>query len=243
MTFSDSKIKQCFEQASNTYDQHSKVQQAVGLALIAQLKNFKGGEVLDLGCGTGVTTNTLCSTIKLSGITLSDISQALVQKTAEKIASYSPISWPMDFDSDWHNLPMFDLIFSNMAMQWSVNIAILIERCFTHLHKGGYLAFSIPLDGTFAQLRAIGVNVNHFYSPEDIEKNLLSCSFCIRSINIIEYLEPYKTMFEALHNIKKVGANCTLKAHNTLILNRKILLNPGVLNYKIGFFVVQRVHK
>jgi len=46
-----------------------------------------------------------------------------------------------------------DLAFSNLGFNWSVNLEETFKMMFKQLKRGGILAFSIPIDDNFKQLK------------------------------------------------------------------------------------------
>ena len=55
-------IQNSFNSVKDTYDNYSEIQQTIGSDLISYLLNFDKNSyenILDLGCGTGITTQKL----------------------------------------------------------------------------------------------------------------------------------------------------------------------------------------
>src|SRR5947209_2356110 len=80
-------IKECFNKAADTYDQHNKVNELIGMKLINSLlihsKKFK--HIIDLGCGTGTTTHSLASHFNYKNFYAIDISDKLLLKAKERL--------------------------------------------------------------------------------------------------------------------------------------------------------------
>src|SRR5262249_1998089 len=142
-------------QAEETYDDNCQVQREIGNRLIELVVNDRREfqRIIDLGCGTGLVTAQLANQINYRDFHAIDIADLLLAKAKERLAHHSIQTYSAYFD----RLPTydfsFDLVFSNMALQWS-RCLIASLTCFASLlTPGGLFAFSIPLPGTFNELK------------------------------------------------------------------------------------------
>ena len=177
-------IQKSFEKALHTYDDEAVVQLQVSKLLINYLVQLKSSpkKALDLGCGTGLVTTHLCKAFSISSLHLNDFSQALLTKACDRLKTFHPQGLLFNFDQQWSGKGLYDLIFSNMALQWSFDIPKVFEKCHSNLKQNAMLAFSLPLKGSFFEL-----------NPHRL----------FRSIHLMIYVRIYPTLdFISLKQIK-----------------------------------------
>ena len=107
------------------------------LALVDVHPNLK---VVDLGCGTGELTRQLADSLPGSDVTGLDSSPQMLEKAA-------PFTGPhLNFEHGEQSqlTGVWDLIFSNAALQWSENHPELIPNLYRKLAAGGQIAVQVP---------------------------------------------------------------------------------------------------
>lgn len=235
-----SRIQKSFEKALHTYDDEAIIQLQAGHFLIHTLSEITPyyQEVIDLGCGSGLVTADLCNKLYIDSLYLNDLSPLLLEKACHRLQSFQPEALLFNFDKPWNCNRFYDLIFSNMAFQWSFNIHYLFNECYSHLKSSGVLAFSLPLKGTFFKLHPN--QMIQFHSFGDIKNILNEKGF--RIIKSHEYMleQKYKTQLNALRSIKKCGAHYIPYPTSSKILKRSKLFLPSTLVYSIGIFIAKR---
>ncbi|MDQ6955836.1 MAG: malonyl-ACP O-methyltransferase BioC [Mariprofundaceae bacterium] len=153
-------VKRAFSGAAETYDHHAVLQREIGDRLIAHLDFTKIApkRILDIGCGTGYVTRLLTQKFKKSHVTGLDLSESMVRHARKQHGIRLP----------WHGkrhhciadgcaLPFtdasFDLVTSNLAMQWVANPADMLAEMRRTLAPGGLMLFSTFGRRTLAELR------------------------------------------------------------------------------------------
>lgn len=153
-------VKRSFSSASETYDHHAVLQREIGDRLVAHLDFTKidPKRILDIGCGTGYVTRLLSQKFKKSQVTGLDLSESMVQHTRKQHTMRLP----------WHGkrhhcvadgcaLPFadasFDLVTSNLAMQWVANPEDMLAEMRRVLAPGGLMLFATFGRRTLAELR------------------------------------------------------------------------------------------
>lgn len=232
-------IKACFNKAVDTYDNNCNIQLQAGLNLIHHLTylNLSPNSLIDLGCGTGIMTKLLADKYKnYQQFHAVDIADKLLKKAQEKLATYQIFFQEKDFEYFFNNQNIvFDLVFSNMALQWSRNISYLLRDIYKNLAVGGVIAFSIPVAGTFKELEST-IFFNEF---ELINTLLIQHNFKIISSNCVALKAEFPSIIAASRSIKAVGANyCNSDKNNfyQLLQSRKSN-QPVNLTYNIGYFI------
>jgi len=107
------------------------------LKLVEVRPNLK---VVDLGCGTGQLTRHLADSLPNSEVLGLDASPQMLEHTVDHTRSGLRFMQgdQAELDGTW------DLIFSNAALQWSVNHEMLFQHIFKLLNTGGQIAVQMP---------------------------------------------------------------------------------------------------
>lgn len=142
-----------FEFDGEKYKKASKHQKEWGNSLIAQM-SLKGNEnILDLGCGDGVLTEQLALHVPDGAVLGVDASDGMIQ-TAKKIEKNNLNFQQMDINNmDFKE--EFDVIFSNAALHWIKDHALLLQHSFQALKSGGRIYWNFAGDGTCRTFNAV----------------------------------------------------------------------------------------
>jgi len=153
-------VKRAFSSAAETYDHHAVLQREIGNRLIAHLNFTKitPKRILDIGCGTGYLTRLLIDKFPKSTVVALDLSEHMVKYTRKQHRMRMP----------WHgkrhacvadgcSLPFsdasFDLVTSNLAMQWVAEPGDMMAEMRRMLAPNGLMLFSTFGRRTLAELR------------------------------------------------------------------------------------------
>ncbi|ATX78464.1 malonyl-CoA O-methyltransferase [Mariprofundus aestuarium] len=153
-------VKRAFSSASDSYDEHAVLQREIGDRLIGHLNftRIDPKRILDIGCGTGYFTRLLRGKFKKADITAFDLSESMVATTRKAHSRRLP----------WHgrhhhasgnaaSLPFksgsFDLVTSNLAMQWVPEPELMLAEMRRVLAPGGLILFSTFGRRTLSELR------------------------------------------------------------------------------------------
>ncbi|MDQ6991655.1 MAG: malonyl-ACP O-methyltransferase BioC [Mariprofundaceae bacterium] len=153
-------VKRSFSRACETYDEHAVLQREIADRLLAHLNFTKIApkRILDVGCGTGYFTRLLIEKFKKSDVVACDLSETMVNYTRKQHRLRLP----------WHGkrqhctgdacaMPFadasFDLITSNLAMQWVANPKDMMMEMRRVLAPGGLILFSTFGRRTLSELR------------------------------------------------------------------------------------------
>jgi len=239
---SKQKIKQCFDAAASTYNEAAFVQSQAGMELIKKLNKIKiiPNIIADIGSGTGYLAKQLVIEFSDSTVACVDFSENMLAE-ARHYAEYKNISY---INSDFDYLPFksnsLDLICSNFALQWSLNLPQTFFELSRILKAEGYLLFSTLGPSTLHELRDCwkridaDSHVNHYSDLESIKKHLED-----NNIKIIEIESRIMTMYfsdiiNIMRNLKSVGANYVIdKKSKSMMTPKKLELLAGYYeNYR-----------
>lgn len=241
MNFEKIKIKYNFNKAHKTYDQYCVVQNKVCDVLThlttQHRKNFN--TIADFACGTGESTKRVIRDCQFQQCIGIDFSENLINIAKNKITDAQFIL--SDYDEVIFEKNSMDLIFCNMGFQWSLDFTKTISLMRDYLSPNGMLAFSIPLDGNFPEIRV----VNKIVTPtsESVLNILRSLNMNVIHHSDGDYVETFPNQIAALRSITNVGARLVKSNNMKVGLSRahvnNIFLDPEntSLTYKIGFFV------
>lgn len=144
-------VARAFSRAAPQYDVLASAQRYIGETLWKNLPDTAGPRVLDMGCGTGYWTQRLATRYPSARITGLDIAPGMLAHAQARYGNQ--IEW---HQGDAAALPFaktsFDLVFSNLAIQWCRDIdAVMdeIQRVFTHTGQA-YITTLLP--GTLGEV-------------------------------------------------------------------------------------------
>lgn len=111
--------------------------------LVGRIKDMKFQRILDVGCGTGMSTSPLILIRKNAEILGIDMSKEMLEKAREILST--AIFIQRDCSKPLLYLDTFDLIFSNAFVQWLPDQEKFITNAFSMLNENGIFATQIPL--------------------------------------------------------------------------------------------------
>lgn len=229
------KIRHCFNRSAHRYDEAARVQQFVADCLLNNVAQIdpKPCKILDLGSGTGYCISPLKAGFPKAALFGLDFAYSMCRRAQEKNA-HSVICADFDF------LPFpsacFDLIFSNLALQWSLHLSATLREISRTLTSGGHLVFSTLSAGSLWELEeawhAVDHNrhINPFLTLAEIKSHLHENGFSILNSNTESKSFYYQTVLEVLMSLKSVGANHVIEQQKSM-LHLKSLLARLEQNY------------
>ncbi len=227
-----------FNRAALTYDQQSNVQQKIGQQLIAYLnKTPIPARVIDLGCGTGIVTAKLAQYLPNSKLIALDLAEQLLAVATKRLTPFDIQIKQANFDLLIEH-PFYDLVFSNMALHWSNNFNNILQTIKKILKPQGQIAFSIPLQHTFNELKPYFA-VHRFMRHADIIAHLQDLNYQIEIEHQETLLETYTNTLATLRSLKYTGVNfCAQRTTKSL---KKIHFPDSIqtLTYHVGFYVAR----
>jgi malonyl-CoA O-methyltransferase len=248
MQLDKAKIRQSFSAASVTYDGVAELQRTVGMALLAACDTESlNGTLLDLGCGTGFLTANLLASVGCASRTVNpaeylengtlcvpyitvialDIALPMLQVTRTKLADVSNVSY---LCADAEQLPFVgqiaDTVFSNLALQWCVNLEAVFTDIKRALKPGGKLIFSTFGPQTLQELKAAWAevddfnHVNDFYSEQQLTGFLQQSGYTEIAVETKVYTSSYGSVLALMKELKHIGAHNVIAGRNKSITTR-----------------------
>jgi len=131
--------------------------------------------IIDIGCGSGMSTRPLRNRFKTAEIVGADYSVSMLEQAKE---TRDDVLWiQRDCSKPLKDLGKFDLVFSNAALQWLENQGNVIENLSDILLPGGVLAVQIPYFSAMTMENCISETVKTYPAEifKGIEKELFYC--------------------------------------------------------------------
>jgi malonyl-CoA O-methyltransferase len=229
-------VKKSFSKAARHYDQFAQLQRDIGVQLLNTVNKQDYKRILDLGCGTGYFSEKILHRYPQSHINCLDLCDAMLAQVAKKRLVNVTCQ-----QGDIDNLPIdydrFDLIFSNLVLQWSEDLCACLKQLKGRLSEGGKLHFSTLLTGTLNELTQAWRTVdqsphtNSFLDIDTISEYLQQCGFSQLSIKTETRIVHYDNVIAVMRALKGVGAN-HVHGHQKGKLNGRKLIKQLEKGYK-----------
>lgn len=215
-------IAAAFGRAAAQYEQHADLQRQSADALLAMLPQRQYARVLDAGCGPGWMSRHWRD--RHSHVTALDLSPLMLKQARQQDAADHYLA------GDIESLPlanaMFDLAWSNLAVQWCGELSTALRELYRVVCPGGVVAFTTLAQGSLPELHQAWQAVderphaNHFLPPAEIELTLKG--FCYQY-----HLQPITLCFDdalsAMRSLKGIGATHLHEGRDQRILTRSQL--------------------
>jgi malonyl-CoA O-methyltransferase len=198
-------VARAFGRAASQYDRHAELQRLSGDALLALAPDQTGTLVLDAGCGTGWYSRAWRTRGKQ--VTALDLSPQMLQQARQNDAAQHYLAGDID------RLPLnngcFDLVWSNLVVQWSSDLRAALHQFTRVLRPDGCLMFSTLSAGSLQEVHHAWSyldqqqHANHFLSEQDIAlacaEQRLQCESQIITLHFPDALS-------AMRSLKGIGA-------------------------------------
>lgn len=237
-----------FSLAASTYEYAATVQrQAAQLFAnwLAQHVTVQPNSIVEIGCGTGFLSRHLQQHYQHAHLHLTDISREMLAQCRQAL----PISKKLSFaqvDGRYASFyPIPDWIVSTMCFQWFDDLPQTITK---HCAQTRLLAFSVLLDGSFAQWKQAHYDLHQQDGLRVLpkENNLLSFlntfsdwSVQYKTISLLEHYENGPTFVKALRDIGATQPRAGYRPINLRPLF-KIFERGFDAEYRIGFFLLRK---
>lgn len=205
-------VANSFSKAASHYDQFAQLQRDIGEKLLTAVNNENPLPILDLGCGTGYFSEKIAVRYGQSEIIALDLSDAMLAQVEKKQLKQVTCQQG-DIDNLPFNQSQFDLIFSNLVLQWSDNLGACVKQLKASLNAGGKLHFSTLLNGSLNELTKAWKTVdqhphtNSFLTLESVTEQLQQAGFSRLRIKTETRVLQYDNVIAVMRALKGIGAN------------------------------------
>lgn len=219
-------LRRAFERSATSYDRAAVVQREIGGRLLERLDLIKlePSVIVDVGCGTGAITAMLLKKYRRArvvGLELAPTMVAAARKRAPWLrVLYGAVGEP-------EALPLAsascDLIFSNLSLQWCIDLECAFAEFRRVLKPGGALLFSTLGPDTLIELRRgwrvadQNNHVNAFLDMHDIGDALIRARMAEPVVDVERLTLTYREVDALMRDLKALGAgNVTAGRARTL---------------------------
>lgn len=198
-------VKKALHAAARTYDNVGMVPKAIADRLLERLDFIRLNPlcVVDVGARTGYATQQLEERYREAIVVGLDFSVAILQAASSKMMVGEYTVLPFADRS-------VDLIFSNLAFQWSSDLQQTLQECHRVLKPGGLLLFSTVGPDTLKELHSSFADghrhVHPFYDMHDIGDMLTQLRFTDPVMDTERLIVHYSSVPQLVKDLKQLGA-------------------------------------
>jgi malonyl-CoA O-methyltransferase len=214
-------LRRAFQRAAGHDDDAAFLLREIGGRLLERLDllKLKPEVILDVGCGTGIITAPLMKKYRRARVIGLERAPAMVAKARQRAPWLRTLH---GLCAEPEALPLadarFDLIFSNLALPWTLDLDRTLAEFRRLLKPGGALLFSTLGPDTLLELRrswaAAGDGCNHvnaFLDMHDIGDALLRARLAEPVMDVERLTLTYQDVATLAHDLGQLGArNITL---------------------------------
>lgn len=209
-------IAESFSKAAQCYDASAFLQLEVATRVFERLSymRIQPQRVLDLGCGTGHCSRELkdkYSKAKVFGV---DLAPGMIEQAKKQQGLFKKIDYQIaDADQLPYENDSFDLVFSNLTIQWLPDLKHSFAEINRVLKPGGLLIFSTLGPDTLTELKQSwehvdsGVHVNNFIDMHIVGDQVFNANFENTVMDRDVITLTYQTMVGLMRDLKAIGAH------------------------------------
>lgn len=213
-------IRMSFDRAASSYDHHAVLQREIESRLLERIEFRRHDplKILDLGCGTGSASRTLAGQFPQADVIALDWSPAMLAKTGVAGSEpHAPTGGVSLLCADMHSLPLAarsaDLVFSNLALQWSYDLHAVFREFRRVMKADAMLVFTCFGPDTLYELkqawRAVDdrPHVNDHPDMHDVGDVLLAAGFRDPVMDTERLTLEYPDVMSLMRDLKGIGAH------------------------------------
>ncbi|WP_334018679.1 methyltransferase domain-containing protein [Alteromonas sp. S015] len=200
-----------FSKAAAQYNSIASVQRIIAKQAIKNLPIALQGKALDIGCGTGIHTQTLAN--KGAAATGVDIAEGMLVQASKMYSD------PIFVEGSAVDLPFsdsqFSTVFSSMALQWVSDTNLVANEIARVLKKGGIAELAIMVAGSFSELKTARKVAQlpqaETYMPTTAQwvNGFKQSSLSLQRVITKDYVDTHHDIMSLLRSVKGVGAGET----------------------------------
>ncbi len=224
MTVDRAQVSENFSRAASQYDTlavHQNTWMLRGLEWAVQVFP-EHGDILDVGCGTGLFAQEAKKVRPGWRVTGLDIASKMLAIAATRCAEV--------IEADAENLPFeagrFDAVFSSLALQWVDDKQRAFDGIVRVLKPGGVVVIVTLGDKNLSELfslaREVGLDLLTMESAEAYQAVADRAGFDIVQNEAVEHRVTYPSAREFLNSIRAIGAGNAQEEHDKQAARQKI---------------------
>lgn len=210
-------IRSSFDRAASSYDRHAVLQREIESRLLERIE-FQRQEpatILDLGCGTGSASRVLAGQFPGASVIALDWAPAMLRKAGA--GNHPSAAGLSRLCADMHAVPLaarsVDLVFSNLALQWSYDVPAVFREFRRIMRAEAMLVFTCFGPDTLQELKQAWrsvddrPHVNDYPDMHDIGDELLAAGFREPVMDAERLTLEYPDVISLMRELKGIGAH------------------------------------
>jgi len=231
-------LRRSFDRAAGTYDLAAVLQREVCNRALERLDLVRLDPrlIVDAGSGTGFGARSLAKRYPRAAVIESDIADAMLRAARARRPRWR--RWfgggrELFVCADNERLPLRDgaaqMIWSNLAFQWSDNLPGVFSECRRVLQAEGLLSFTTFGPDTLKELRNAfppqsgTVHVNRFVDMHDIGDMLVHAGFSNPVMDMEVLTLTYDSVEQLMRELKALGAHNVTRGRGRGLSGRGLL--------------------
>ncbi|ECG8590891.1 malonyl-ACP O-methyltransferase BioC [Salmonella enterica subsp. salamae] len=212
-------IAAAFGRAASQYEQHASLQRQSADALLMMLAGRRFPRVLDAGCGPGRMSRYWRE--RGSDVTALDLSLPMLQQARDSKAAHHYLL--ADIEAIPHDAAVFDLAWSNLAVQWCGDLRGALGELYRVARPGGAVAFTTLCQGSLPELRQAWqavdacAHANRFLPEAAVDHALRGWRTQRRTLTITLWFDD---ALSAMRSLKGTGATHLHEGRGSGVLTR-----------------------
>ncbi len=225
-------VRRAFSRAAATYDAAAVLQREVGARMASRLDYIKIAPhtILDAGCGTGEAVGELAARYAGARVVALDAALPMVAAARararrarslfrrllpEALARGGPAT-PFHVCGDFNMLPLpgvaFDLVWSNLALQWTNDLPRAFAEMRRVMKVGGLLTFTTFGPDTLKEVRAAfaradgHTHTSRFSDMHDVGDMLVAAGFADPVMDMEQLTLTFADAGALMRELKQLGA-------------------------------------
>jgi len=219
-----------FGLAAARYDDHATLQREIAERLDARLDYMKlqPHRILDVGAGTGFGVRLLGKRYRRAAVVALDLSGTMLA-AARRHKPVMTRRWHY-VCGDAERMPFasssFDLVFSNLMLQWCNDTDAVFQHFRNALTPGGLCLFSTFGPDTLKELRACWraidgfPHINTFIDMHDLGDALIRAGLSSPVLDVEHVTLTYTDVRALMRDLKKIGSRNTVEGRKRSLMGR-----------------------
>ena len=240
-------VRRAFARAAATYDAAAVLQREVGSRMASRLDYIRIAPrtILDVGCGTGEAVGELAVRYAGARVVALDMALPMVEAARQRarrarslfrrllpeaIAPGGP-SAPGFVCGDFNMLPLsgvaFDMVWSNLALQWANDLPRAFAEVRRVMKVGGLFTFTTFGPDTLKEIRAAfaradgHTHTNRFTDMHDLGDMLVGAGFADPVMDMEQMTLTYPDADALMRELKHIGATNATRGRPHGLMGRK----------------------
>jgi malonyl-CoA O-methyltransferase len=239
-------VRRAFSRAAATYDAAAALQREVGSRMASRLDYVRMAPrmILDAGCGTGEAVGELGARYAGARVVALDAAWPMVEVARERARRATSLlrrllpealggggpAAPLFVCGDFNALPLsgvvFDLVWSNLALQWTNDLPRTFAEIRRVLKVGGLFTFTTFGPDTLKEVRSAfaradgHTHTNRFTDMHDIGDMLVAAGFADPVMDMEQLTVTYADAGSLMRELKQIGATNATRGRSHGLMGR-----------------------